>query len=297
MARFERIRQEAARLAARIVNLGAGPSDSDDLRVRKILLVGMTTLGSILALLWAGLYFSRDEPLAAASLACYAAAMLASLWLFGRGRISYYALRAWQRSLILVVPFLVTVLLGGVINSSAIILWALIAPAGSAVFGESRREFVRWSTVYLLLIVLAAWLEPYLQVARPLGTTFVSVLFVLNVACISGMILVLIYYFANQREIALGLLHDEQQKSEGLLFNILPREIAAVLRQDGRTIAEYHAGASILFADVVNFTPLAAGLTPAEVVDLLNEVFSYFDLLVDKYGLEKIKTIGDCYMA
>src|SRR4030095_7301959 len=55
-------------------------------------------------------------------------------------------------------------------------------------------------------------------------------------------------------------------------------------------------GASILFADVVDFTPMSEKMSPTELVDLLNEVFSYFDDLVEKYDVEKIKTIGDCYM-
>ena len=69
-----------------------------------------------------------------------------------------------------------------------------------------------------------------------------------------------------------------------------------MLKREQRTIATHHAAASILFADVVNFTPMAAAMTPLELVDLLNEVFHCFDGLVDRYGVEKIKTIGDCYM-
>ena len=81
-----------------------------------------------------------------------------------------------------------------------------------------------------------------------------------------------------------------------LLLNILPKEISEALKADQRTIAAHYDAASILFADVVEFTPMAAKMTPLQLVDLLNEVFQCFDGLVEKYGLEKIKTIGDCYM-
>jgi guanylate cyclase len=87
-----------------------------------------------------------------------------------------------------------------------------------------------------------------------------------------------------------------QEKSETLLLNILPKEIMAILKSEPRTIADHFEGASILFADVIDFTPLSATMTPDELVELLNEVFSVFDSLVEKYGLEKTKTIGDCYM-
>ena len=81
-----------------------------------------------------------------------------------------------------------------------------------------------------------------------------------------------------------------------LLLNILPKEISEALKAGHKTIAAHHDAASILFADVVEFTPMAATMTALQLVDLLNEVFQCFDNLVEKYDLEKIKTIGDCYM-
>src|SRR5207253_5768474 len=80
------------------------------------------------------------------------------------------------------------------------------------------------------------------------------------------------------------------------LLNILPRTIAERLKAETRTIADQFSSASILFADVVDFTPLAERLPPAEVVGILDRLFSHFDALAEHHGLEKIKTIGDCYM-
>jgi adenylate cyclase len=91
-------------------------------------------------------------------------------------------------------------------------------------------------------------------------------------------------------------LAQEQEKSDRLLLNILPRETAAALKEREGVIADHYDDASILFADVADFTPMAAGMKPNEIVELLDEVFSHFDTLVDRYGLEKIKTVGDCYM-
>src|SRR5439155_4499067 len=85
-------------------------------------------------------------------------------------------------------------------------------------------------------------------------------------------------------------------KAESLLLNILPRSIAEKLKVETRTIADHFSSASILFADVVDFTPLSERLPPTKVVALLDHLFSHFDALADRYGLEKIKTIGDCYM-
>ena len=100
-------------------------------------------------------------------------------------------------------------------------------------------------------------------------------------------------------------LRQEQSKSERLLLNILPKEIAEQLKQSSDTLAQPHQGAliaeqfdqaTILFADIVNFTPLSAQMSAQELVNLLNQIFSLFDRLAQQYSLEKIKTIGDAYM-
>ena len=91
-------------------------------------------------------------------------------------------------------------------------------------------------------------------------------------------------------------LGQEEEKSNRLLLNILPRETAAALKEREGVIAEHYDHASILFADVADFASISARMTPHEVVGLLNEVFSHFDDLAERHDLEKIKTIGDCYM-
>lgn len=85
-------------------------------------------------------------------------------------------------------------------------------------------------------------------------------------------------------------------KLEALLANMLPRSIADRLRREGRTFADGYAECSVLFADLVGFTELAGRIPPERLVHLLDEIFSRFDDLTDRYGLEKIKTIGDSYM-
>jgi class 3 adenylate cyclase len=88
----------------------------------------------------------------------------------------------------------------------------------------------------------------------------------------------------------------EKQNSEKLLLNILPKSIADRLKQDNKTIADSFAHATVLFADIVGFTEISHHVSPVELVNLLNEIFSQFDYLAEKYQLEKIKTIGDAYM-
>ncbi len=99
-----------------------------------------------------------------------------------------------------------------------------------------------------------------------------------------------------RRKQAESALNAEKEKSERLLLNILPKTIADQLKQHRTIIADRFEQATILFADIVNFTPLASRIPPTDLVNLLNEIFSIFDQLADYYKLEKIKTIGDAYM-
>jgi class 3 adenylate cyclase len=92
------------------------------------------------------------------------------------------------------------------------------------------------------------------------------------------------------------LLDEERFRSDKLLLSILPEPIAQRLKTQPGIIADNHPEVTVLFADIVDFTPLSARLTASQVVALLNDIFSAFDALADKHGLEKIKTIGDAYM-
>lgn len=109
--------------------------------------------------------------------------------------------------------------------------------------------------------------------------------------------MVTLFYFIHERSRAFSLLDEERDRSDKLLLNILPWKIASILNGGNRVIADRHASVSVLFADLVGFTPLSSSMVPEELVALLNEVFTSIDGLVEKRGLEKIKTIGDCYMA
>jgi PAS domain S-box-containing protein len=105
------------------------------------------------------------------------------------------------------------------------------------------------------------------------------------------------YHDITERKQAEDALREEQEKSEKLLLNILPKAIAERLKQNETTIAEYFPEVTVLFADIVGFTALSSTMNPIDLVELLNKIFSRFDLLCERHGLEKIKTIGDAYMA
>ncbi len=100
----------------------------------------------------------------------------------------------------------------------------------------------------------------------------------------------------DQEQTYLRMLEIERERSEHLLLNILPRPIANRLKRQQSTIADNFHEVTVLFADIVDFASYSAGVTPTELVDVLNGIFSTFDMLAEKHGLEKIKTVGDAYM-
>jgi len=116
--------------------------------------------------------------------------------------------------------------------------------------------------------------------------------------CIMGDISVYLYERLQQSEFfAKKELEEQKERSERLLLNVLPQSIADRLKLESDLIADNFQEVSVLFADIVGFTVLSSQIPPEEVVGFLNQIFSRFDRLAEKYGLEKIKTIGDAYMA
>jgi len=118
-----------------------------------------------------------------------------------------------------------------------------------------------------------------------------------NLFCFIVLLMLTAFYFSlyvRRSEIALKEAHG---RSEQLLHNILPPKIADRLKESESTIADQFEEVSVLFLDVVDFTKMSSKLSAEDVVSMLNEIFCLFDQLTDTYGLEKIKTIGDAYMA
>ncbi len=276
-----------------VVHIGADPNDTEDVRLQKTLLVFSSLMIGSLAIAWGSIYLAYGERLAATIPLSYTVLSYLSIAFFARTH-RYRFFRASQLLFPLLLPFLLMIELGGFKNSSAVVLWSLTSPLG-ALFFVGLRQAVGWFLAFLGLVAAGAFLEPYIRPTNNLPPVLVNVFFVMNINCTSAVAFVLLQYFVGQKNTSLRLLKLEQKKSENLLLNILPKDIANILKNDNRTIADHYDGASILFADAVDFTPLSAHMTPVGLVDLLNDVFSYFDTLVEKYNLEKIKTIGDFY--
>ena len=275
-------------LLDRALSIGADRRDSADERFRKRLLVGVALVILPIGFLWGCLYWAVGEHAVALTPFGYVAGSAISLAVFARTK-KFAAFRTAQLALILVAPAAGTVMLGGLREASGVILWSLFAPLGAVAFDRPVRAWP-WFAAFVATTLLTVLLS---EVVRPDGAdlpnAFVRTFDVLNIVVVSFVALVLLVTFARGREAA-------QARVETLLLNVLPADIAQRLQSDPQSIADHFDEVSILFADVVDFTPLSSRLDAREVVGLLDRLFTSFDELVDRYEVEKIKTIGDCYM-
>jgi adenylate cyclase len=274
----------------------ADPDDSDEWRIKKTIGVVMVVMGSLSWLAYGLMYLPFHEPFAVS--VCIIEATLFVLGLLSYGVFRHYAFHWYYWFVIFTLGVsLIHFTFGGFAHSGMVLLWVFLIPLNTLVAYKPRPGLMMFLSA-IAIFIIAAILQPYNpRLTNNLPPTLITWLFVMNTVGVATYMIVAMYYFLWQNEILNNLVLNEQRKGEALLLNILPREIVAILKDEKRVIADQFDSASILFADVVNFTPLSATMTPTELVELLNEVYSYFDTLVEKYDLEKIKTIGDCYMA
>ena len=271
-----------------LADLGALPTDSDELRARKAVLVLSSSLMTSLAFVWVGTYAALGLWVSAAIPLAYQLASAASIYTFARTR-RYLLFRRSQLWMSLLLPFALQWSLGGFKASSAVSLWAFTSPLGALLF-VGARQAVPWFLAFAALVGVSAGIDPALASGAPhIPNAVVVVFFGLNVLGVSTTAYVLLQYFVRARERAMA-------ESERLLLNVLPEPVAARLKREQAIIADAHPAVTVLFADIVGFTPLSERLSPEDVVVLLDQVFARWDALAARYGVEKIKTIGDAYM-
>jgi adenylate cyclase len=287
------VRRAGVSVLRRVAAIGADPRDDEELAFRKSLLVVIAVLILPISLVWGTLYLALGTP-AGAIAYLYFVVSAAAIVAFSRNRDATSFLRVELLD-ILLAPTISMIPVGGFLASGAVGIWGILAPLGALVF-EGVRSGVRWFVAFVVVFLGSGIAGELLGGVSDLPTWFQTAMLALNVVVGGAVVFTLLAVFAQQRQDALAALRVEQEQAEDLLLNILPRSIAERLKESTATIADQFDAATILFADVVDFTPLSERLAPGEVVGILDHLFTHFDVLADAYGLEKIKTIGDCYM-
>ena len=267
--------------------IGVDPNDDLETRKRKGLLVSVAVLVLPIGLLWGALYLVLGAVAGVVAYA-YCAISLISIGLFARTR-NFNMLLQIQLLDITLAPTLSMWPTAGFLASGGVGLWGILGPMGALVFG-SVRSGIRWFALFAFVFLAAGILGELTGGLSELPRWFSTTMLALNVIVGGAVVFTLLAVFAQQRA-------DAQERAETLLINILPRSIAEKLKERPQTIADAFTSASILFADVADFTPMAERVPPVRVVKMLDQLFGHFDTLAERYEVEKIKTLGDCYMA
>jgi guanylate cyclase len=275
------------RALLKVADMASGPHDKPDERVQKRLQIIMA-LASVPAVGGWGLSFSligRSD--AALFPYAYCAGTLTMLLLLRLTR-AYSVFRWAHPLLVLFGPYSLQLYLGGFAGSGGAVMWSLISPVAAMMFVGPKRSVI-WVVLLAAMMVADVLREVLGPVAPSLTTVQATAYFGFNTL---GLVFFLFFstrYFTARIQL-------EQERSESLLLNILPAPIAARLKRGPQTIAERFGSVSVVFSDLVGFTQLSARMDAQALVELLDEIFTEFDRLADRHGLEKIKTIGDAYM-
>lgn len=276
-------------LIDRIATIADDEGDDHDLRVRKHALA-ISAAGLVpAALVWIVIGILIGRPLLAMASTYFAAALLVALLAMSRTKAFTSVVRA-----MLIVGMVYVALghiaLGGLVAGGASLVWGIVAPVSAVMYFDSRSS-LRWLGGYAGMVVAAVILDPFVVGLVPASWPSAPLwLFLYNLIGPALIVLLLIRYVNSQRL-------NAQQETRRLLYDMLPASIADRLAGGETLIAESHESVSVLFADVVDFTGFAERVAPRDLLLALNQLFSIFDRIAARHGVEKIKTMGDSYVA
>ncbi len=209
---------------------------------------------------------------------------------------NYKLFKITQLVILVFFGFLDHVILGGFVDGSGVGLCAILAAMGALIFTDVRTARFFFLLFVIGVIGVGIWeftiIDQPFRMPRKLSLTF----FILNFIFIGAIVYFIVESAFIKSNAFQEQLEKEKAKTESLLLNILPSEIAIELKNSGWTKARGYASATVVFSDIIGFSSTARYLTPGKLVEELGLYFGAFDDIMEKYGLEKIKTIGDAYM-
>jgi adenylate cyclase len=267
------------------LSIGEYPEESETQRARRRIILATTWVASLLTLVPTLMEFLSRllwVALSDAGILVVTAVLLVSLHLKPR---RFALIINLLLGTVFVVGLIKIALFGGLLESGLVVIFNL-AIVFAALLALGFRAASWWFAAFVASVIYAASIHNRIDpVYKPRPTSVAA----FNLIAFGVLTFVVTVYFVRQRD-------RFQKQSDDLLHNILPDEIAVRLKGNSSMVADSFESASVLFADVVDFTPMSAGMSAADLVTLLNRIFTTFDAFVEELGLEKIKTVGDEYM-
>ncbi len=285
----------AKALYERIASIGSKPEDSTGTRARNRALTLSAAVGAMVVSPWPVFYFSIGIPQAAVIPLFYVVMTVIGAVHFSRTHTAAF-FRNSQIVMFSILPLLVHIALGGFVNSSAVVIYAL-GGAVQALSYVGARKGKWWFALFMGVIVIAALIDGRVSENPPhVPDWAITTFFAVNLIAAGAIAVITLSIYVRSRDVLAAELQLERDRSDELLLNVLPESIADRLKQGEAPIADHHDGVAVLFADIVGFTSMSSTLEPEALVTALNGVFGAFDTVSAEFGLEKIKTIGDAYM-
>ncbi len=272
-----------------LAHFAAQPTDSDEIRFEKllILIIALSCCGFGLA--WSALYACVFGVGVAMALPLVFVVGVGTCILVAHQRRNYHILVYAQLIGITWISALIGWSIGSIHESGLVISWSFLGAIGALIFLPSRQAIL-WLGQFLLILGISIFVQPAL-LGQPLHVSDQTrgLFYAMNIGTSLTVVFATAAWFMHQIKV-------ERARSDGLIDNMLPARIAGQLKSGIATIADSHAAVSVLFADIVGFTTYSAQVSAAQLVHDLNALFQCFDALAAQHGVEKIKTIGDAYM-
>ncbi|HEY7332473.1 MAG TPA: adenylate/guanylate cyclase domain-containing protein [Candidatus Limnocylindria bacterium] len=278
----------ATGVLGRLLASAERPGDPADLRVRKRTAVVVALALSVVSLLYIPFGIVLGQPVVVAVAVLQSAGQLGGVAYLARtGRLA--PMVVWMIAVGQLVIISGVATLGGLVGAAGNLVWGLLTPMAAVLF-LGRRAAVPALALYVGVVLLSLVIDAWLIRADPaFSPELVRALYAVNLLGPASVALGLVVFIDGERVAA-------RERSESLLLNVLPRTIVERLHGGERVIADHCPNVTVLFSDVVDFTPFSEREAPERVVAVLNGLFTAFDALATERGLEKIKTIGDAYM-
>ena len=272
-----------------IRKIGVKPEDDDETKLRKSLLVTTTILISIAAVVWGLIYLSFDEIFPSTIPFSYSLFSLISLIILVFKK-NFRLFRFTQLLLILLLPFMLMISLGGFISGSAVILWGVLSPIGALLCGSSKQARY-WFIVYILSIIVSGIIQPQIDHSNNLPRYIITIFFVINIGAVSTIAFVTLSYFVKQKDLLIELMKKNRELEQAYL------QQEVTLRQSEKlaTLGKLSAG----IAHELN-NPASAAVRGAEhlknnISELQKTQFKLGKLSLSDEQLEKVKSLNELF--
>jgi class 3 adenylate cyclase len=275
--------------------MSSAPGDSQELQLRKFTLLIITLSCCVAAPIWSYSYYLMGLRLSAVVPLIYVAVVLPFVISFSFSKNEKVLVNV-QLIAIFLCPVVMQWMAGGFMKGGVIILWSFLAPLSALIFHDIRKARL-WMGLVIAAIAATALFNGYFEeFGDNIERSQKILLDTMNLGGATLVIYFAIQYFVKTINKNNRLLEEEKQKSDSLLLNILPAQVAEELKRSGKTHPTLYQDTTIIFTDFKDFTQFSELFTPEELIGELDDCFAKFDEIITRNGLEKIKTMGDAYM-